>query len=288
MEADTFIAAAATAALALVIAVAFGRQWTPGWSSIVRMVCGRPAEVDPASEGRVGVRAPASAATLQRLVTLIAEHEPDLRDLLLGLCQRRMDEVWHVAASKDELPPHPEGPKKDRLGRLTFAVTVPKGGFFRTTTMKRQAFAGCSSLAEIALPPNLTEIGEFAFQGCTSLSEITLPPNLTEIRASTFQWCTSLSEITLPPDLTKIENGAFLWCSSLAEITLPPTLAEIGASAFSFCTSLTKITLPPNLAKIGDGAFNNCSSLAEITLPPGHVTIGDHAFLRCPGTPRRN
>ena len=121
MEADTFIAAAATAALALVIAVAFGRQWTPGWSSIVCMVFGRPAEVDPASEGRVGVRASASAATLQRLVTLIAEHEPDLRDLLLGLCQRRMDEVWHVAASKDELPPHPDRAVTAKVGQVVDA-----------------------------------------------------------------------------------------------------------------------------------------------------------------------
>ena len=37
------------------------------------------------------------------------------------------------------------------------------------------------------LPPNLTEIGRSAFYGCTSLSEITLPHNLTEIEMCAFQ-----------------------------------------------------------------------------------------------------
>ena len=109
--------------------------------------CAAVAEID---QGQAELWAPASAATLRLLVALIAAHEPDLGDLLLDLCQRR-----HVAASKDELPRHPEGP----FG--TFVVTIPTG----TIVMKARAFMGCSSLTEITLPPTLTKIGSQAFYG---------------------------------------------------------------------------------------------------------------------------
>ena len=53
------------------------------------------------------------------------------------------------SASKDELPPHPEGP----LG--TFVVTVPMG----TIAIEAHAFFDCSSLTEITLPATFVEIG---------------------------------------------------------------------------------------------------------------------------------
>ena len=112
------------------------------------------------------VRVPAAAATLRQLVALLGAHEPDLTDLLLGLCK-----PWHVAAHKRELPPHPAGP----LG--TYAVTIPAG----TTKIARESFLYLTSLTEIALPPTPTEIRGESFMGCTSLAEITLPPILTEI-----------------------------------------------------------------------------------------------------------
>ena len=76
---------------------------------------------------------------------------------------------------------------------LPGTVAVIKADLRRMSTASGGAFPGCSSLSEIALPPNLTEIGAHAFRKCTSLSKITLPPNLTEIVTKTFCWCTSLS-----------------------------------------------------------------------------------------------
>ena len=152
------------------------------------------AEID---QGQAELWAPASAATLRLLVALIAAHEPDLGDLLLDLCQRR-----HVAASKDELPRHPEGP----FG--TFVVTIPTG----TIAMEAQAFSGCTSLTAITLPPTLAEIGSKAFLGCTSLAEITLPPTLAEIGACAFLGCTSLTKITLPPQHVAIGPNVFAGC----------------------------------------------------------------------------
>ena len=133
------------------------------------------AEAAPAAAGgQLQPPAPASAATLRQLVALLAAHEPDLKDLLLGLCKPR-----YVAAHKRELPPHPEGP----MG--TFAVTVPEG----TKVIEPHAFEGCASLAEITLPPALAAIGGRAFLGCTALAEITLPPQFVAIGLHAFNGC---------------------------------------------------------------------------------------------------
>ena len=79
----------------------------------------------------------------------VAAHEPDLKDILLGLCKPR-----YVAAHKRELPPHPEGPLR------TF--TVPMG----TTEIARDAYQGCTPFVESTLPPTIAQIGTWAFAGC--------------------------------------------------------------------------------------------------------------------------
>ena len=160
-----------------------GRAKRPrGASPLATMVAPADAAAESQPQPPVQPRAqpgrPPSAAALWRVVALLAAHETDLSDLLLGLCKPR-----HVAAHKRELPQHREVP----LG--TFAVTVPKA----TANIAKEAFKGCSSLTEITLPPNLTNNGGIAFCGCTSLIDIALPPKLTEIGGYAFYRCISLT-----------------------------------------------------------------------------------------------
>ena len=93
-------------------------------------------------------------------------------------------------------------------------------------------------LTTVLLPNTLMAI---AFNGCSSLAEIHLPDNLTSIGESAFYDCSSLTEIHLPANLTLIEDQAFAYCSSLTEIHLPASLTSIGGYAFDQCTSLMKV-----------------------------------------------
>ena len=93
-------------------------------------------------------------------------------------------------------------------------------GTRRAVVVGPSAFLGCTSLSEIALPPNLTEIGAAAFRKCTSLSEIALPPNLIEIGQYAFSDCTSLTEVTLPVGPVYFGHAAFEGCPGVLE--LPP------------------------------------------------------------------
>ncbi len=188
---------------------------------------------------------------------------------------------------------------------IAFAELV---NFLGISKLLDNAFSGCSSLAEIALPAGVTSIGGYAFSGCSSLAEIALPAGVTSIgngafnscklltRAVNFEntkvtsigqyafkGCSSLAEIALPAGVTSIEQYAFNSCSSLAEIALPAGVTSIGGYAFQGCTSLTMIANLENtqVTSIEQYAFNSCSSLAEIALPAGVTSIGGYAFSGC-------
>jgi len=149
------------------------------------------------------------------------------------------------------------------------------------TTIERDAFRGCSSLALTHLPPNITTISIRAFEDCTSLTLTHLPPNLTEIGRRAFQGCISLALTHLPPNITSIEDYAFEGCSSLALTHLPPNLTKLLRRAFAYCTSLTLTHLPPNITKISLSAFEGCSSLALTHLPPNLTKIEEFVFQDC-------
>ena len=56
-------------------------------------------------------------------------------------------------------------------------------------------FAGCRSLARIALPESLTIIEPYAFAYCTRLKSVTLPESLTSIKTGAFAECINMNNI---------------------------------------------------------------------------------------------
>jgi hypothetical protein len=76
-------------------------------------------------------------------------------------------------------------------------------------------FYQCRSLAEIAIPDGVQEIGEIAFADCPALVSITLPPALTTIGKEAFQNGKSLKTVYFPTskEPKKIVPNAFKGCS---------------------------------------------------------------------------
>jgi hypothetical protein len=170
------------------------------------------------------------------------------------------------------------------LGAKAFALCTSLNKIIlppRLEKIGEYAFRNCTSLSEIVLPPRLEKIGESAFRVCRALTKIALPPTLAQIGQFAFAACTSLTKIELPPGITTIERHTFKGCTSLAEIVLPPTLTDIKAAAFQKCTSLSEIALPPTVVVLGESAFADCESLVQVTLPPDLTIIGDYAFEGC-------
>ena len=178
------------------------------------------------------------------------------------------------------------------------SYTIPES----VTSIRSEAFSGCSSLTSITIPKSVTSIGFGAFEGCSSLTSITIPESVTSIGDDAFAYCRSLPVInniryadtylvsaidesltsySIKPGTRFIGNYAFSGCSSLTSITIPESVRYIGDSAFSGCRSLTSITIPNSVTSIGEYAFKGCRSITSITIPESVTSIGDWAFEGC-------
>ena len=151
------------------------------------------------------------------------------------------------------------------------SVTIPNG----VTSIGGQAFDGCSSLASITIPDSVTSIGNYTFYNCSSLASVTIPNGVTSIGYSAFSGCKSLASVTIPDSVTSIGNYAFESCSSLVSVTIPDSVTSIGNYAFYICYSLTSVTIGNGVTSIGEDAFWGCSSLAEVYCKPTTPPTGN-------------
>lgn len=90
----------------------------------------------------------------------------------------------------------------------------------------------------------VTSLGYRAFQGCTSLQEITLPVECTNledgsVNYGTFRGCTSLRKV-VANGLTSLGYGAFQNCSALSDISIAwANVTKVNTNAFNGCTALS-------------------------------------------------
>ena len=190
-------------------------------------------------------------------------------------------------------------------------------------TISTKAFAGCVSLQEITLPPQITTIGNYAFgystdnQGqiipCSSLHSIVIPEGVTQIGDYAFSR-SGLESIILPFSLTSIGQQAFEHCP-LTSVYVPASVNSINNNPFvsesietievdpmnvtydsrNACNAIIRTSdnklisgckntvIPNGVLSIGYGAFEYATGLTSITLPSSVTTIGQHAFDHCTG-----
>ena len=134
-----------------------------------------------------------------------------------------------------------------------------------------------SSITDVYLSNEVTEIGDSAFSGCTSLTGITIPNSVTRISYSAFRVCSGLTSITIPSSVTYIDEWAFADCWSLTEITIPNSVTRIDDYAFVKCSGLTSVTIENG--EIGSEAFWDCRGLKRINIGTGVTKIEDMAFF---------
>ena len=195
--------------------------------------------------------------------------------------------------------------------------------FTGLTSIGNYAFAGCVSLAQITLPPQITSIGNYAFgystdnQGqiipCSSLHSIVIPEGVTQIGDYAFSR-SGLESIILPFSLTSIGQHAFEHCP-LTSVYVPASVNYINNNPFvsesietievdpmnatfdsrNACNAIIRksdnklisgcknTVIPNGVVSIGHGAFEYTTGLTSITLPSSVTTIGQHAFDHCTG-----
>ena len=125
-----------------------------------------------------------------------------------------------------------------RIPASLTSVTITGG-----SVLSDSAFNGCTTLTEIILPNDLTEIGSSAFKGCTSIKTMTIPGSVSTIGDYAFSGCTALTEVTMQDGVVTIDGYAFHGCTSLNSVTIPQSVNSIGRRAFYGCTSLSAINI---------------------------------------------
>lgn len=148
-------------------------------------------------------------------------------------------------------------------------------------TVGDRVFNNCSALRTVELGNALCSIGEKAFAG-TSLEELTLGENVTEIPASMCENCSLLEKVTLLGNVTTVGDWAFAECESLLTIEGTENIKYVGDYAFSNCLEV-QFKFPENLEHAGENAFYFCRKLQVGDIPQTLTYIGPSAFAYCPG-----
>ena len=145
------------------------------------------------------------------------------------------------------------------------------------------AFAGCSSLAEVQLPDTLRFIGDSAFYGCGSLEAVMIPDSVENIARNCFSGCHGLESVKLGNGITTVDSNVFMGCESLTELTLGINITSIGDSAFNGCISLCDIDLPDSVILIGADAFSDTGYFCdEGNWEDGLLYLGKHLIASDP------
>lgn len=154
------------------------------------------------------------------------------------------------------------------------------------------AFCGCTSLPQITIPNNVTNIPNGGFKNCTSLSAVSIGTGVSYIGSSAFQNCTSLRSIVIPDNVVSLANDAFCDCTNLSSVTLSNNLYSVGGEraytgstpptgCFQRCVSLSSITIPGSVVFVGDYCFKECTALANVTIQNGVQIIRSCVFWGC-------
>ena len=176
-------------------------------------------------------------------------------------------------------------------------VTIPSsmeygGKQYSVTSIGKEAFKGCSSLASVNIGDNVISIGDSAFEGCSGLTsvhvtdlaawcKISFSDNPLKYAHHLYQNSTEIKDLVIPNSVTSIASGAFSGCSGLTSVTIPSSVTSIGSNAFSGCSDLTSVNIPYGVKSIAFGAFYGCSSLTSVNIPYSVTSIGSDAFHYC-------
>lgn len=102
------------------------------------------------------------------------------------------------------------------------------------------ALVGNTSITSVVIADGVT-VQAGAFSGCTKLANVILPSDMTVLPAEIFKDCIALKSVVLPESCATIEQGAFYGCIQLATLEVKGTLTSVKQFAFAGCDALTTV-----------------------------------------------
>ncbi len=103
-----------------------------------------------------------------------------------------------------------------------------------------------SQIEKIIIPDTVTFIDQLAFAACSKLKEIVLPPQIKVIGSSTLTECYALEKVIIPDGVTSLKIYAFENDTALKFVYIPKSVTRIDSGAFGNCKNLTDICYAGN------------------------------------------
>ena len=182
-------------------------------------------------------------------------------------------------------------------------LEIPKS----VTSIKKNAFEGCSGLTSVTVPNSVTSIGENAFSNCPALTTVKIEDGTTTLSLSndavndydgsfygspvetlyigrnlTYSLSTSrnnspfndmdeIKTVTFGNSVTSIEDDVLRGCQGITTVTIGNAVASIGKYAFYDCPAIVNITsLNSNPPEMESGTFfDSVVSSATLHVPQG-------------------
>ncbi len=165
-----------------------------------------------------------------------------------------------------------------RIGNHAFdganitVIILPEG----VESIGDNAFANTSKLKTFSMKDSVTEVGEYAFMD-SSVQDIRLSHNLTEIKSAMFAFCRELGNLTLPSSIEKVDSSIFVYARKSKIVTIPPWVDEAVARTLDVKNDhiktiyTTELNSDSFLAKMSK---EKGWALAELALATDRVHLG--------------
>lgn len=141
-------------------------------------------------------------------------------------------------------------------------------------TMAGRASSMVSSITDVYLSNEVTEIGDSAFTNAYSLTEIRIPNTVRRIGNQSFYACSGLTSLTIPDSVISIGNNAFIRCSGITgSIIIPDNVTDIGVASFNGC-GMSSLHIGSGVTNMGRSSFANCTNLSAVTIAEGVTRLG--------------
>lgn len=153
----------------------------------------------------------------------------------------------------------------DFSGNTTIYDLRPFSKLKCTFRYNHSPFLNCTSLKYLHFSDSWDAAYYKMCENCTSLEEIVMGNQVTNIIGYSFCNCVSLKQIKLPDSILSIGDHAFEK-AGLIELDIPSSVKTIGSCIVNDCINLEKVVVrPTNLSSIGGNlAYANCPKLKAL------------------------
>ena len=163
-------------------------------------------------------------------------------------------------------------------------------------SIRKEAFANCTSLTTLNLTSNVSVFYASAVNGCSNLETITVSTHnkhLCDVNGIVYsknktvlERCppghntTMFNHYSFPSTLKEIGFSAFATCKKIQKIYIPYGVKSIGI-CFQECTGLTTLQIPSSVTGFGYGTFGNIPNLTYLycnfSTPPSGMPVGPYS-----------